>query len=334
VSPPAVPREANGCYPRQGLNALRRCDPSSPSSSPRAVKVGCQQPCSANAASAPPATSWPAALLPARGSAGNRISAEQNDHSYYNTCKKRGKHRRDRPASPSGPARERGGGRLPACPAAAEDQPMAAGRLSGISSLVLGSKSWSRRTLLAEVVPQFTVVVADFDEASIRNSNPRTLVLLLGHAKADALLASDALPGPTPAAPAAPGKNLMITGDSVVTHKGRILEKPDSKAQAREFLQSYATGPATTVSSIVVTDLDSGLRWDGVAEAEVHFRPMPGDVIDDLIENGGSMESAGGLRIEHPAVEKYTDYILGEKSAVMGFSTLLAEELLTRALSS
>jgi septum formation protein len=203
-------------------------------------------------------------------------------------------------------------------------------KFSGIASLVLGSKSWSRRTLLAEVVSDFSTAVADIDESAIRDENPRNLVLLLGHAKADALLTSETL---LPKLPEQPGKHLMITGDSVVTHKGRILEKPASKQEAREFLESYATGPATTVSSIVVTDLVSGLRWDGVAEAEVHFRRMPNDVIDDLIDKGGSMESAGGLRIEHPAVERYTDYILGEKSTIMGFSTSLCAEILSKALS-
>lgn len=206
---------------------------------------------------------------------------------------------------------------------------MAVAKVAGIASLVLGSKSWSRSTLLAEVVSDFSVAVAGIDESAIRDENARNLVLLLGHAKADALLVAGSLPD----RPERPGKHLMITGDSVVTHKGRILEKPETAEEAREFLESYATAPATTVSSIVVTDLVSGMRWDGVAEAEVHFRRLPDDVIDDLIQNGGSMESAGGLRIEHPSVERYTDYILGEKSAVMGFSTLLCEDLLTRAVS-
>lgn len=199
-------------------------------------------------------------------------------------------------------------------------------------SIVLGSKSWSRRTLLAEVIPDFSIAVAGIDESAIRDSSPRKLVLLLGHAKADALIGSDAL-GQALSQAGAKRRKLLVTGDSVVTHKGEILEKPESKKQAREFLESYATGPATTVSSIVITDLDSGRRWDGVAEAEVHFQPLPNAVIEELIETGGSMESAGGLRIEHPKVERYTNYILGEKSAVMGFSVPLVEKLLNTAVN-
>eukprot|EP00173_Palmaria_palmata_P005415 Plantae.Rhodophyta-Palmaria_palmata.ctg9586.p1 GENE.Plantae.Rhodophyta-Palmaria_palmata.ctg9586~~Plantae.Rhodophyta-Palmaria_palmata.ctg9586.p1 ORF type:complete len:216 (+),score=32.18 Plantae.Rhodophyta-Palmaria_palmata.ctg9586:36-683(+) len=201
------------------------------------------------------------------------------------------------------------------------------------TTFILGSGSWSRRTILADIIPTFATACADIDESAIRDADARKLVLLLGRAKADALIDSSALSAAVSSLPKRPC-SLLITGDSVVTHKGQILEKPSSKGEARRFLESYATGPATTVSSVVVTDLESGARWEGVAEAEVHFRKMPDDVIEELIETGGSMESAGGLRIEHPKVERYTDYVLGEKSAVMGFSKGLVEDLLLKATGS
>lgn len=210
---------------------------------------------------------------------------------------------------------------------------MTTARWGNLGTLILGSKSWSRSTLLSAIdgLPKFSIAVADIDESAIRSEDPRKLVELLGHAKADALVQSGKL---TEFISGSTGKALLVTGDSVVAHKGRILEKPESKAQAREFLQSYSTAPATTVSSIVVVDIDTGHRWSDIAEAEVYFLPMPDDVIEDLVENGGAMESAGGLRIEHPAVERFTDCIIGEKSAVMGFSTSLAEMLLRKALES
>jgi septum formation protein len=211
---------------------------------------------------------------------------------------------------------------------------MVAGKWAGLNQLILGSKSWSRRELLGTLGIPFAIAVAGIDESAIRSTNARELVLKLGHAKADALLASGSLPNGAPGGvKTITGKTLLITGDSVVAHKDQILEKPESKEQARKYLNSYATAPATTVSSIVVVDVASGCRWDGVTEAEVYFHPMPVDVIEELIETGGSMESAGGLRIEHPAVERYTNYIIGDRSAVMGFSLPLVEELLSKALS-
>jgi hypothetical protein len=39
--------------------------------------------------------------------------------------------------------------------------------------------------------------------------------------------------------------------------------------QAREFIAGYARAPASTVGSVVLTDLASGRSWEGVDVAEV-----------------------------------------------------------------
>ncbi|KAI0558626.1 Maf-like protein [Gracilaria domingensis] len=200
-------------------------------------------------------------------------------------------------------------------------------RWSSIDRLILGSKSWSRRTVLQEMgLPKFDVEIPNIDERSIRHEDPRELVKRIALAKARALLPR--------ISQTSPGKTILITGDSVVTHKGRILEKPAHSKEAREFLESYATGPATTVASIAIIDVAKKHVWIGVDEAEVYFQRMPDDVINELVTTGGALESAGGLRIEHPAVQKYVDYIIGHKTAVMGFSKPLAERLLSEAISS
>ena len=195
-----------------------------------------------------------------------------------------------------------------------------------LSRLVLGSKSWSRRTLLETLgVPPFELLTADIDEdAAGGAAPPRELVLRIGLAKARALLPHVA------AHPA--GKTLLVCGDSVVTHKGQVLGKPRSHAHAREILRSYADAPATTVSSIVVVDVARRLYWAAVDEAEVYLRPFPPEVIDELIFKGRAMESAGALLIEHELVEKHTECVIGERSSVMGFPTLIAERLLLAAL--
>lgn len=199
---------------------------------------------------------------------------------------------------------------------------------AGLGRLILGSKSWSRRTLLSELgVPPFDIIVPDIDESSIRSSCARELVVAIGNAKALALLSRPEL-----AVSGTNGKTLMICGDSVVKHKDMILEKPRDEEEARGFLRSYATAPATTVSSVVVVDVEARRKWEGVDEAEVYFREMPEGVIEELISTGGSMESAGGLRIEHPRVQQYTECIIGHRSAVMGFSQPLVEQMLKEAL--
>lgn len=203
-------------------------------------------------------------------------------------------------------------------------------RWPGLAKLVLGSKSWSRRTLLSELgVPPFSLAVPEIDEKAIRHTDAEKLVLAIGRAKAVALLArNEVVP-----APATAGKTLLVCGDSVIRHKDRILEKPVDMEEARAFLRSYGTAPACTVSSIIVVDVAARRMWEGVDEAEVYFHKMPEDVIEQLVKSEGAMDSAGALRIEHPLSAKYTDYILGDYSAVMGFSKPLAELLMDQALA-
>jgi len=200
----------------------------------------------------------------------------------------------------------------------------------GLTRLILGSKSWSRRTLLSTIdgLPEFSIVVADIDEGAVtsgRSLSPREIVGEIGLAKARALIASGKLQ--------VGEDGLLITGDSVVTHKGSILGKPKDKTEARSILTSYSTSgaPATTVSSVVVVDLARNIYWKECDEAEVYFREMPKSIIDELLESNDPLESAGALRIEHPLVEKYTECIIGERSSVMGFPTLVVERLLRTA---
>lgn len=78
--------------------------------------------------------------------------------------------------------------------------------------------------LMDELAQQFNftyeVCTADIDEKAIRHEQPEQLVMLLAHAKAEAirkkLLAAGAHAG------------LLITCDQVVVHEGHILEKPEN----------------------------------------------------------------------------------------------------------
>lgn len=68
---------------------------------------------------------------------------------------------------------------------------------------------------------EYTTASADIVEQAIRDPDPRRLVLLLAHAKADAIIAKMAAE-----AGGASLAGVLITCDQVVVHEGNILEKP------------------------------------------------------------------------------------------------------------
>ncbi|XP_051149997.1 uncharacterized protein LOC127264489 isoform X2 [Andrographis paniculata] len=195
--------------------------------------------------------------------------------------------------------------------------------------IILGSSSVARRKIVADMGYEFTTMSADIDEKAIRKEKPEDLVMALGEAKADALIErlqnqkhqeNDAKP------------TVVIAADTVVVYEGAIREKPSSKEEAREFMKGYSGGHAATVTSVVVTNLSTGLRkgdWDKV---EIYFHDIPDKIIDNMLEEGIVLKVAGGLIIEHPLILPYVKEVVGGTDSVMGLPMALTRRLIEGVL--
>ncbi|XP_027094019.1 uncharacterized protein [Coffea arabica] len=194
--------------------------------------------------------------------------------------------------------------------------------------VILGSSSVARKKILADMGYQFTTMSADIDEKATRKEKPEELVMALAEAKAEAIIPKlqieeynmDAEPA------------LLITCDQVVVYEGNIREKPSSKDEARHYIKGYSGGCAATVSSVVITNLKSGIRkgeWDKV---EIRFQDIPDQVIDSLIEEGNVLNVAGALIIEHPLILPYVKEVVGATDSVMGLPKALTERLIKEVL--
>ncbi|CAI5474789.1 unnamed protein product [Closterium sp. Yama58-4] len=198
--------------------------------------------------------------------------------------------------------------------------------------IILGSSSQSRQQVLREIGVPFEIMKPGIDEEAIRSADPIELVSLLSHAKADALLAKLEAEGRTfPETADVP--TLLITADQVVVHEDRILEKPLSEAEAREFIRGYSRAPARTVGAVLVTNLNSGRQAAAVDVAEVHFRPIPDAVVDQLVAEGDIFYCAGGLMVEHPLVAPLVEKMVGGIDAVMGLSKATTVALMQQVAS-
>lgn len=205
---------------------------------------------------------------------------------------------------------------------------------------VLGSKSATRRAILAATGATFDVIVPDIDEKAIGDRSvdpPHVLVRQIAEAKADALLSRLAADSTNAAAATgteeAEGKpcaemRVLLTGDQVVTYEGHIREKPSSISQAREFIESYSRAPCGTVQAICLHDLRTGRRAVGVDVASIEFGQIPEGVVRTLLADEAVLHCAGGLMVEHPAVAPHLRAIVGGVDSVMGLSTRLLRSLL------
>ncbi|GLT92119.1 hypothetical protein SLE2022_099730 [Rubroshorea leprosula] len=194
--------------------------------------------------------------------------------------------------------------------------------------IILGSSSFARRKILAEMGYEFTIMTAGIDEKAIRKEKPEELVVALAEAKAEAIL--QRLPLGDYVSEAEP--TLLITADQVVVYEGIIREKPSDEAEARQFIKGYSGGCAATVGSVFVTNLKTGFRkgeWD---RAEIHFHEIPEEVIKKLIEERTVLNVAGALVIEHPLIRPYVKEVVGTTDSVMGLPKALTQKLIKEAL--
>ncbi|CAB9523395.1 Maf-like protein DDB_G0281937 [Seminavis robusta] len=208
--------------------------------------------------------------------------------------------------------------------------------LEGLPSpILLGSASFTRKLILKEMNIPFHIVVRPIDEKNLGDRTqdpPAHLVMTLGKAKADHLVqeiqagrCDDDLP------PNTPKEWIVLTGDQVVTCDGKILEKPESVDEAKQFVSQYPTHPPSTVGSCVLTHVPSGIQVAGVDTATVHFKnTFSGDaLVDELLKQGEPILScAGGLMVEHPSVKANIERIDGTEDSVMGLSKDLVLRLL------
>ncbi len=185
--------------------------------------------------------------------------------------------------------------------------------------IILGSQSKWRQQSLRGWGYAFEAMSPDIDEKQIRHDDPQQLTLALARAKADALI-------PRISEPA-----LLVTSDQVVVCNNRILEKPESPEELRAFLLGYAQDPAISVGSVVVTNTHTKQRWEGSEIAKVYFKPIPENVIDELLTHTELLQMSGGFDIEDPVMKDYIERIEGERESVIGLPRNLTESLIRSA---
>ncbi|KAL5126892.1 Protein RADIALIS-like 1 [Glycine soja] len=93
----------------------------------------------------------------------------------------------------------------------------------------------------------------------------------------------------------------------VAVYEGVIREKPTSKEEARQFLKDYSGKLAATVGSVLVTNLKTGLRKGDLDCVDVLFSPT----FAILVDEGITLNVAGGLIIEHPLIFPYVKEVVG-----------------------
>ncbi|SEK83506.1 septum formation protein [Roseovarius azorensis] len=183
------------------------------------------------------------------------------------------------------------------------------------SDLILASASEIRQALLAGAGLRFDVRPARVDEAAMRDSmlaqaaSPRDIADALAELKAVKVSWK------FPAA-------LVIGCDQVLSLEGRILSKPEDRAEAREQLLAMRGKRHELLSAVVICEGGKPV-WRHVGVVRMTVRPFSDDWLDGYLDrNWDSIRhTVGAYKLEEEGVRLFSR-IEGDYFTVLGLPLL------------
>lgn len=180
--------------------------------------------------------------------------------------------------------------------------------------IILASGSPRRREILKQIGLKFEVIVSDAPEKS-RASAPEDLVRELSGIKARAVW--DMLTGDN-----GMSEDFIVIGaDTVVAYRGRILGKPKTEEEAKEFLTMIQSDTHEVYTGVTLirhlagkSDTEEKVFCE---ETKVHFASMSEEEIDAYIATGDCMDKAGAYGIQGFCA-RYIRGIEGDYNNVVG----------------
>lgn len=181
--------------------------------------------------------------------------------------------------------------------------------------VVLASRSPRRADVLRQlgVVPD--VCPADVDESYLEGESPRAHVERLARAKAEVVSSTE---------PDA----LVIGGDTVVVHDGRVLVKPLDEDDAVEMLVELSGSRHEVLSGIALAGPRETVST--VATTTVRMRAFDRREAEAYVATREPMDKAGGYGIQGMGAA-LVDSIEGDYYAVVGFPVAAFLRLLEAA---
>ena len=156
--------------------------------------------------------------------------------------------------------------------------------------LVLASASPRRAELLEKASIPFVKCPVDFDEDSIRESQPSRLVRLLAEAKAEACNL----------------EGLVLGADTVVALEGRIFGKPANMDEAHSFLKTLSGKTHQVHTGVCLRRSNVKLSW--TATSQVTFKTLDDNAINEYFTYVNPLDKAGAYAIQQKGELIITSY--------------------------
>ena len=151
--------------------------------------------------------------------------------------------------------------------------------------VLLASNSPRRRQLLADLGVEFsTCVLPDVDESYPPGTPAEDVAPIISRVKAEAYR------------PLITSRQLVITADTVVICRGRVIGKPVSMDDAKAMLRFLSGVTHSVVTGVTVTTAERQITFKTVSE--VDFAPLTDEEIDYYVERYRPLDKAGAYGIQ------------------------------------
>jgi len=184
-----------------------------------------------------------------------------------------------------------------------------------MAKLHLASGSPRRRELLAQIGVSFVTLSASIDETALPDEPAERYVERLAREKAQAGLA----------ALAAAADCVVLGADTSVVLDGRILGKPESRAEALATLAALSGREHQVLTAVALAS--AGRIESRVVTSRVRFRPLRPGEAEAYWDTGEPCDKAGSYGIQGLAAV-FVSQIEGSYSAVVGLPLCETAQLL------
>lgn len=177
-----------------------------------------------------------------------------------------------------------------------------------MSNLFLASSSPRRAQLLEAMGFDFSVLpssASSVDETPFMDETPGAHVARLARAKAERALSG----------PMCPPQAVVLSGDTVVTHAGRILGKPRDATDACRMLADLSGTTHHVLTAIAVADREHCAVQ--TVRTTVELMPLSAETIADYVASGEPLDKAGAYALQGLAAQ-FVVRIEGSWGAVVG----------------
>ena len=171
--------------------------------------------------------------------------------------------------------------------------------------IILGSNSPRRQELLRGLELDFEVRLHPVEETIPSDLPAQYAAAYLSKLKADAF----------------PGElqenELLITADTVVIDRGKVMGKPADEQEAFEMLKSLSGATHTVMTAVTLKDRKTSITLED--EAEVTFRFLDEEEVWHYLKNYQPFDKAGSYGIQEWIGFVGVSSITGSYFTVMGF---------------